>query len=99
MRCFLCGITLSSHNASDVKENGCKRCFPVYGEGVGVNIEDKSVTPDKIPTRKGVSSTPIHHAKKNIGCRDDFIFEGLLLWYTDFEEVIEWDEYTGRRCF
>ena len=62
MRCWLCHITLSSHNASNVKESACKRCFPDYSGGVEGDCSQK--TPSK-PLDK--SSTPIRYAKKNIG--------------------------------
>jgi len=59
MRCFLCNRYIDSHNASDVKDNACNRCFPDYGGGVEeVSLVD---TPSKPLVE---SSTPNHHAKK-----------------------------------
>ena len=64
-RCFLCGHLLDSHNASNTKENGCKRCFPNYGGEV--RDASKKYTPLKESTLVGESLTSVHYAKKNIG--------------------------------
>ena len=73
MRCFLCGCFLDSHNASNVHYAGCKRCFPDYGEGV--EGSDEKVTAPAVSLRQnGFSSTPVHHAKKNVGCKGRRVF-------------------------
>ena len=69
MRCFLCGTLLISHIASNVKENGCKRCFPDYGEGVEVSKNKDVFSPESTIRQNRCSSTPVHHARKNVGCK------------------------------